>query len=103
MYTHDITGRIFYNIYYITFIYIYICTHFNFLIYGISIEIVIFCNYTNTNLENYSCNSIYIYICYLYNTIQISRIYIIVFVIPTFIYTYIERNKYSEKTAFEYI
>ena len=39
MYTHDITGRIFYNIYYIT---LYICTHFNFLIYGISMEIVIF-------------------------------------------------------------
>ena len=55
MYTHDITGRIFYNIYYI--IYIYICTHFIFLIYGIFIEIVIFCNYTHTNLENDSCNS----------------------------------------------
>ena len=50
MYTHDITGRIFYNIHYI--IYIYICTHFNFLIHGISIEIVIFCNYAHTNLEN---------------------------------------------------
>ena len=35
-------------------IYIYIYAHF--LIYGISIEIVIFCNYTHTNLENYSCN-----------------------------------------------
>ena len=42
MYTQPITGRNFYNIYYITYIYIYICTHFNFLIYGISIEIVIF-------------------------------------------------------------
>ena len=41
MYTHDITRRVFYNIYYIT-LYIYICTNFNFLIYGISIEIVIF-------------------------------------------------------------
>ena len=40
MYTHTITGRNFYNIYYIT--YIFICTHFNFLIYGIYIEIVIF-------------------------------------------------------------
>ena len=54
MYTHDITGRIFYNIYNI--IYIYICTHFNFLIYGISIEIVIFCSYTHTNLKYTSCN-----------------------------------------------
>ena len=53
MYTHDITECNFYNIYYI----IYICTHFNFLIYGnnkISIEIVIFFNYTHTNLENFS-------------------------------------------------
>ena len=58
MYTHTITGRIFYNIYYI----IYICTHFNLLIYGISIEIVIFCNYTHTNLENYSCNSMCIHL-----------------------------------------
>ena len=63
MYTHDITGRIFYNIYYI--IYIYICTHFIFLIYGIFIEIVIFCNYTHINLENYSCNSIHIYVIYI--------------------------------------
>ena len=39
MYTHNITGRNFYNIYYIT--YIFICTHFNFLIYRISMEIVI--------------------------------------------------------------
>ena len=46
-------------------IYIYICTHFNFVIYGISIELVIFCNYTNTNLENYSCNSIHIYVIYI--------------------------------------
>ena len=60
MYTHTITGRNFYNIYYIT--YINICTHFNFLIYGISIEIVIFCNYTYINLENYACNSIHIYV-----------------------------------------
>ena len=90
---------IMYNIY--IYIYIYIFTHFNFLIYGISIEIVIFCNYTHTNLENYSCNSIPI--CYLFNAIKISRIHIIVFVIPTFIYTYLARNNYSEKTAFEYI
>ena len=34
MYTHADTERNFYNI--------YICTHFNFVIYGISIEIVIF-------------------------------------------------------------
>ena len=61
MYTHDIKGRIFYNILYN----IYICTHFNFVIYGISIEIVIFCNYTHTNLENYSCNSIHIYVIYI--------------------------------------
>ena len=45
--------------------YIFICTHFNFLIYGISIEIVIFCNYTYTNLENYACNSIHIYVIYI--------------------------------------
>ena len=45
MYTHSITERNFYNIY------IYICTHFNFLIYGISIEIVIFCNYTHTKIS----------------------------------------------------
>ena len=63
MYTHDITGRIFYNIYYIT--YIYICTHFNLLIYGISMEIVIFCNYAHTNLENVCCNSIHIYFIYI--------------------------------------
>ena len=63
MYTHDITERILYNIYYI--IYIYICTHFIFLIYGIFIEIVIFGNYTHTNLENYSCNSIHIYVIYI--------------------------------------
>ena len=62
MYTHTITGRNLYNIYYIT--YIYICTHFNFLIYGISIEILIFCNYTYTNLKNYACNSIHIYVIY---------------------------------------
>ena len=37
MYTHAITERNFYNIYNI---YIYICTHFNFLIYGISMEII---------------------------------------------------------------
>ena len=54
MYTHTITGRIFDNIF----------THFNFLIYGISIKIIIFCNYTHTNLENYSCNSIHIYVIY---------------------------------------
>ena len=54
MYTRDITGRIFYNIYYI--IYIYICTHFNFLINVISIEIVIFCSYTHTNLKSTSYN-----------------------------------------------
>ena len=42
MYTHIITECNFYNIYYITYIYIYICTHLNFLIYGISMEIVIF-------------------------------------------------------------
>ena len=65
MYTHDITGRIFYNINYIIYIYIYICTHFNVLIYGISIEIVFFCNYKHTNLENYSCNSIHIYVIYI--------------------------------------
>ena len=82
-------------------IYIYICTHFIFLIYGISIEIVIFCNYTHTNFENLSCNSIHM--CYLYNEIKIIRIHIIVFVIPTFIYTYLARNNYSKKTAFEYI
>ena len=38
---------------------------FNFLIYGISIEIVIFCNYTHTNLENVSRNSIHIYVIYI--------------------------------------
>ena len=46
---------------------------------------------------------LYSYICYLYNAITISRIHIIAFVIPTFIYTYLARNNYSEKTAFEYI
>ena len=59
MYTYDIKGHIFYNINYI------ISTHFNFLIYGISIEIVIFCNYTHTNLENYSFNIIHIYVIYI--------------------------------------
>ena len=53
MYTHNITGCIFYNIYYIT--YIFICTHFNF---GISMEIVIF-------LENFVCNRIHIYFIYI--------------------------------------
>ena len=47
------------------FFIIYICTHFNFLIYGICIEIVIFCYYTHTNLENYSCNSIHIHVIYI--------------------------------------
>ena len=84
----------------VIFIIYNICTHFNFLIYRIFIEIVIFCNYTHTNLENFSCNSIHIY--YLYNVIQINRIHIIFFVIPSFIYIYLERNNYSEKTAFEY-
>ena len=36
----DITGRFLYYILYNIYIYIYICTHFNFLIYGISIEII---------------------------------------------------------------
>ena len=63
MYVHAVTARNFYNIYYIT--YIYICTHFNFLIYGISIEIVIFCNYTHTNLENFFNMSIHIYDIYI--------------------------------------
>ena len=58
MYTHTITGRNFYNIY------IYMHT-FLFIIYGISIEIIIFCNYTHTNLENHSCNSIHIYVIYI--------------------------------------
>ena len=53
---------LFYNIYYMIYIYIYICTHFNFLIYGISIEIIIVCNYTHTNLENYSCNIMCIHV-----------------------------------------
>ena len=73
MYTHTITGRNFYNIYYIT--YIYICTHFNFLIYGISIEIVIFCNYIYTNLENYACNSIHIYVIYIMQEKLVEYIY----------------------------
>ena len=38
---------------------------------------------------------------YLYNAIQISRIHILVFVIPKFIHTYLAQNNYSEKTAFE--
>ena len=63
MYTHDITERNFYNIYYITYIYIYV--HFNFLIYGISMEIVNFYNYAHTNLENVFCNSIHIYVIYI--------------------------------------
>ena len=45
----------------------------------------------------------YLYICYLYNAIQISRIHIIVFDKRSFIHTYIVQNNYSEKTAFEYI
>ena len=64
MYTHGITECNFYNIYNI-YIYIYICTHFNFLIYIISIEIVIFCNYTHTNLENVLCIIIHIYVIYI--------------------------------------
>ena len=60
MYTHGITKCNFYNIYNI-----YKCTHFNFLIYKISIEIVIFCNYTHTNLENVFCISIHIYVIYI--------------------------------------
>ena len=63
MYTHADTERNIYNIYYIT--YIYICTHFNFIIYGISIEIVIFCNYTHTNLEHFFSTSIHIYVIYI--------------------------------------
>ena len=47
-----------------------------------------FFNYTHTNLENVF-QKLYSYICYLYNVIKISRIHIIVFVIPTFIYTYL--------------
>ena len=65
MYTHADTECNFYNIYYITYIYIYICTHFNCVIYGISIEIVIFCNYTHINLENVFSMSIHIYVIYI--------------------------------------
>ena len=38
---------------------------FNFLIYGIYIEIVIFYNYTNINLENVSNNIIHIYMLFI--------------------------------------
>ena len=58
MYTHTITERNFYNTYYI----IYICTHFNFVIYGISMKLLFFYNYVHTNLENFFCNSIFIYV-----------------------------------------
>ena len=58
---------------------IYICTHFNFLIYGISIEIVIFCNYnciyTNTNFENVSRNIIHIYVIYIMQYKLVEYIY----------------------------
>ena len=63
MYTHTITERNFYNIYYIIYIYIYIFTNFNFVIYGISIEIVIFCNYTHINLKNFFCTYQYVVEC----------------------------------------
>ena len=38
---------------------------FNFVIYGISIEIIIFCNYTHTNLANFFNMSIHIYVIYI--------------------------------------
>ena len=63
MYTHTITERNFYNIYYIT--YIYICTNFNFVIYGISMKLLFICNYAHANLENVFCNSILIYVIYI--------------------------------------
>ena len=63
MYTHNITRRIFYNIYYIT--YIFICTHFNFLIYGISMEIVIFLQLCTYKFRKCLSNSIHIYFIYI--------------------------------------
>ena len=75
-------------------------------------KLLFFCNYAQIHLENVFCNIIRIYVrlynsiknkSYLYNSIKISRIHIIVFVIPTFIHTYLARNNYSEKTAFEYM
>ena len=60
MYTHTITERNFYNIY----IYIYICTHLNFLIYGISMKLLFFCNYAHT--EKTEFEYIYIYMNTLY-------------------------------------
>ena len=66
MYIHDITGRIFYNIYYIT---LYIYAHI--LIYGMSMEIVLQIGYgysfaiMHTNLENIFCISIHIYFIYI--------------------------------------
>ena len=63
MYTHAAIERNLYNIYYI--LYIYVHKHFTLLIYGISIEIVIFCNYTHTNLENFYYRSIHIYVIYI--------------------------------------
>ena len=66
MYTHTITERNFYNIYYKNYVYyIYIYTHFNFLIYAISMKLLFFCNYPHTNLENVFCNSILIYCIYI--------------------------------------
>ena len=59
MYTHSITERNFYNIYYIT--YIYICTHYNLgNFYGNCYFL-----YAYTNFENVFCNSILIYVIYI--------------------------------------
>ena len=58
MYTHDITRHLFYNIYkYMHTFYFFNLRNF--------FEIVIFCNYIHTKLENYSCNSIHIYVIYI--------------------------------------
>ena len=62
MYTHDITERNFYNIHYIT--YIYICIHFNFLIYGISMEIVIF--FVNMHIQIKKMSSVIVFIYMLF-------------------------------------
>ena len=62
-------------------------TNYHFLIYVISIEIVIF-SIIHKHLETISIKD-YLYICCLYNANNNSIIHIIVFVIPTFIYTYL--------------
>ena len=54
-------------------------------------------------MKIFSYIRLFIYICCLCNAIKLSIINIIVFVIPTFIHTYIEQNNYSRNTHFHTI